>query len=84
MGTVSHVTTGSVPVSQCLRQVVQIRESPQSQAQQDARIDFRASELLLDRIERVKALNDTVAVRLSASLKAGESSQGLRQRAGVG
>jgi hypothetical protein len=84
VGTVSDVTTGPVRVSQRLRQVVQIRESPQSQAQKDVRIGFRVSELLLDRIERVKALSDTVAVRLSANLKVAESSQWLLQRAGVG
>lgn len=40
-------------------------------------IGFRAADLLLDRVENVPGLNGTVTIRLPASLKLGESSQGL-------
>ena len=38
-------------------------------------IGFRAAGLLLDRIERVDGLDDTVTIRLSANLKVRESSR---------
>ncbi len=37
-------------------------------------IGFRAADLLLDRIERVDGLEDTVTIRLNANLKVRESS----------
>lgn len=46
-------------------------------------IGFRAADLLLDRIERVHGLEDTVTIRLAANLKVRESSQ-MRGRHSTG